>query len=145
MGINGSANAVVTFNQRDFALGNSTGNGATTNQGLELMRRSNFALRLQPSLLEELAQNCGIGGSKPAHQCGRAEKVSALRTEKYFRERVAVPIAPRPRKFSRRKRNPPVGGDELPPGWQMKPGRKVVNERDSVSRAGARERRTAVM
>ena len=50
MGINGSANAVVTFNQRDFALGNSTGNGATTNQELELMRRSNFALRLQPSL-----------------------------------------------------------------------------------------------
>jgi hypothetical protein len=87
MGINGSANAVVTFNQRDFALGNSTGNGATTNQELELMRRSNFALRLQPSLLEELAQNCGIGGSKPAHQCGRAEKVSDLRTEKYFRER----------------------------------------------------------
>lgn len=41
MGINGSANAVVTFNQRDFALGNSTGNGATTNQELELMRRSN--------------------------------------------------------------------------------------------------------
>jgi hypothetical protein len=30
-GINGSTNAVVIFNQRDFALGNSTGNGATTN------------------------------------------------------------------------------------------------------------------
>ena len=40
MGINGSANAVVTFNQRD-SLSNSTGNGATTNQELELMRRSN--------------------------------------------------------------------------------------------------------
>ena len=44
------------------------------------MRRSNFAQRLQPSLLEELTQNCGIGkrGSKPAHSMWRGEKGAHL-------------------------------------------------------------------
>src|SRR5258708_26074779 len=53
------------------------------------MRRSNFALRLQPSLLEELrkaAESEGVALNQLIN-VAVAEKVSALRTEKYFRER----------------------------------------------------------
>ena len=55
------------------------------------MRKSNFALRLQPSLLEEarkLAEKEGV----PLNQfinVAVAEKLSALRTESYFAERAA--------------------------------------------------------
>ena len=53
------------------------------------MRRSNFALRLQPSLLEELrkaAESEGVALNQLIN-VAVAEKVSALRTEVYFRER----------------------------------------------------------
>jgi hypothetical protein len=55
------------------------------------MRKSNFALRLQPSLLEEarkLAQAEGVALNQPIN-VAVAEKVSALRTESYFAERAA--------------------------------------------------------
>src|SRR5712692_4826687 len=60
--INGSASAIVTFNQRDFAAGIKGFSCAVILPAMALqqirsviaMRRSNFALRLQPSLLEEL-------------------------------------------------------------------------------------------
>jgi hypothetical protein len=71
--------------RRDFA-----GNRATTNQGFESMRRSNFALRLQPSLLDELrkaAEAEGVAVNQLIN-VAVAEKVSALRTETYFRERA---------------------------------------------------------
>ena len=50
------------------------------------MRRSNFALRLQPSLLEELrkaAESEGVALNQLIN-VAVAEKVSALRTEEYF-------------------------------------------------------------
>jgi len=53
------------------------------------MRRSNFALRLQPSLLEELrkaAEREDVALNQLIN-VAVAEKVSALRTEEYFRER----------------------------------------------------------
>jgi hypothetical protein len=53
------------------------------------MRRSNFALRLKPSLLEELrkaAESEGVALNQLIN-VAVAEKVSALRTEEYFRER----------------------------------------------------------
>ena len=53
------------------------------------MRRSNFALRLQASLLEELrkvAESEGVAINQLIN-VAVAEKVSALRTEEYFRER----------------------------------------------------------
>jgi uncharacterized protein (DUF1778 family) len=55
------------------------------------MRKSNFALRLRPSLLEELrkaaaAEDVAINQFVTT---AVAEKPSALRTEEYFRERAS--------------------------------------------------------
>ncbi len=55
------------------------------------MRKSNFALRLQPSLLEELR---GVVEAEDTTlnqfiNVAVAEKLAALRTEAYFRERAA--------------------------------------------------------
>ncbi len=55
------------------------------------MRKSNFALRLQPSLLEEarrLAESEGVALNQFIN-VAVAEKLSALRTESYFQERAA--------------------------------------------------------
>jgi len=55
------------------------------------MRKSNFALRLQPSLLEEVrkvAESDGVALNQFVN-VAVAEKLSALRTESYFRERAA--------------------------------------------------------
>ena len=55
------------------------------------MRKSNFALRLQPSLLDEarhLAQAEGVALNQLIN-VAVAEKISALRTEKYFADRAA--------------------------------------------------------
>jgi hypothetical protein len=82
------------------------------------MRRSNFALRLQPSLLEEarkLAEQEGVAVNQLIN-VAVAEKLSALRTEAYFRERASRADLGRARKVLSRagKGNPPVAGDELP-------------------------------
>lgn len=55
------------------------------------MRKSNFALRLQPSLLEEL-RSVAQAEDTTLNQfinVAVAEKLAALRTEAYFRERAA--------------------------------------------------------
>jgi hypothetical protein len=55
------------------------------------MRKSNFALRLQPSLLDEarkLAEAEGVALNQLIN-VAVAEKLSALRTETYFAERAA--------------------------------------------------------
>ena len=61
------------------------------------MRKSNFALRLQPSLLEEarrLAETEGVALNQLIN-VAVAEKLSALRTEKYFAERAARASVPK--------------------------------------------------
>lgn len=82
------------------------------------MRRSNFALRLQSSLLEEtrkLAEQEGVAVNQLIN-VAVAEKLSALRTEDYFRERSARANLEEAREILSRagKGNPPVPGDELP-------------------------------
>jgi hypothetical protein len=103
------------------------------------MRRSNFALRLQPSLLEELRKAAEVEGValNQLINVAVAEKVSALRTEEYFRERGrrAADRAETLRILERAGQgNPPMEGDERPPEWRKKPGRKAANERDSAKR-----------
>lgn len=96
------------------------------------MRRSNFALRLQPSLLEEARKAAEAEGValNQLINVAVAEKISALRTLEYFGERA--------RRANRKetllildragKGNLPVAGDELPSGAgqpERKPARKA--------------------
>jgi len=82
------------------------------------MRKSNFALRLQPSLLEEIrkvAETEGVAVNQLIN-VAVAEKLSALRTESYFRERAARGDVTKALEILARagKGNPPMPGDELP-------------------------------
>lgn len=100
------------------------------------MRRSNFALRLQPSLLEEARKAAEVEGValNQLINVAVAEKISALRTQEYFAERA--------RRANRKetlrildqagKGNPPMPGDDLPagegqPAQERKPARKAVS------------------
>lgn len=81
------------------------------------MRKSNFALRLQPSLLEEarkLAEDEGVALNQLIN-VAVAEKLSALRTERYFAERAARADVPRALDILRKAGgdNPPIKGDEI--------------------------------
>lgn len=81
------------------------------------MRKSNFALRLQPSLLDEarkVAETEGVALNQFIN-VAVAEKLSALRTEGYFRERATRANIPEALDILSRagKGNPPVKGDEL--------------------------------
>lgn len=100
------------------------------------MRQSNFALRLQPALLDEarkLAASEGVALNQLIN-VAVAEKISALRTEEYFAERAR---RANPEKIARilsrvGKGNPPVEGDELPPGLE---GKKKVRVKQRRGRA----------
>jgi hypothetical protein len=81
------------------------------------MRKSNFALRLQPSLLEEarkLAHAEGVALNQLIN-VAVAEKLSALRTESYFAERARRASVPKALKILKRAGvgKPPMKGDEL--------------------------------
>jgi hypothetical protein len=82
------------------------------------MRRSNFALRLQPSLLEEarkLADSEGVALNQLIN-VAVAEKISALRTESYLAERAKRADIPRALGILKRagRGRLPTKGDELP-------------------------------
>ena len=81
------------------------------------MRRSNVALRLQPSLLEEarrVSESEGVALNQLIN-VAVAEKLSALRTEQYFRERSGRDDIAKAKRILMRagKGNPPVPGDDL--------------------------------
>ena len=82
------------------------------------MRKSNFALRLQPSLLDEARQMAAAEGValNQLINVAVAEKLSALRTEEYFTERAARANIPKALKVLKRAGvgKPPMKGDELP-------------------------------
>src|SRR5205809_5324696 len=85
----------------------------------QTMRKSNFALRLQPSLLDEmrkLAEAEGVALNQLIN-VAVAEKLSALRTADYFTERAARADIPKALKVLKRAGvgKPPIKGDELPP------------------------------
>lgn len=81
------------------------------------MRKSNFALRLQPSLLDEarkLAEEEGVALNQLIN-VALAEKLSALRTESYIAERAARADIPKALRILARagRGRPPVKGDEM--------------------------------
>lgn len=81
------------------------------------MRTSNFALRLQLSLLEEarrLAESEGVALNQLIN-VAVAEKLSALRTEEFFRERAARADVDEARRILGRtgRDDPPLPGDEI--------------------------------
>lgn len=81
------------------------------------MRQSNFALRLQPSLLEEARQAADAEGValNQLINVAVAEKLAALRTERYFRERSARASVPAALDILSRAGvgNAPAEGDEI--------------------------------
>ena len=82
------------------------------------MRRSNFALRVQKSLLEEarkLAEAEGVALNQFIN-VALAEKLAAMRTATYFGERAKRGNVKNAKRILGRagKKNPPVAGDELP-------------------------------
>ena len=81
------------------------------------MRKSNVALRLQTSLLEEakrVAESEGVALNQLIN-VAVAEKLSALRTEEYFRERSRRADIPKAKRILKGpgRRKPPVAGDQL--------------------------------
>ncbi len=82
------------------------------------MRKSNFALRLQPSLLEEAGTvaETEVEALNQLINVAVAEKLSALRTESYFPERAARADVPKALEILRRAGvgHPAMQGDELP-------------------------------
>jgi len=82
------------------------------------MRKSNFALRLQPSLLDEarkLAEEEGVALNQFINVVV-AEKLSALRTESYIAERAVRADIPKALRILKRAGvgRPPMKGDEMP-------------------------------
>jgi len=81
------------------------------------MRKSNFALRLQPSLLDEARQAAEAEGValNQLINVAVAERLSALRTEKYFAERAGQASIPKALAILKRAGvgNPPSKGDTL--------------------------------
>jgi hypothetical protein len=81
------------------------------------MRRSNVALRLQTSLLEEakrVARSEGVALNQLIN-VAVAEKVSALRTESYFQTRAGRANLDEAKKILKcaGHNKPPVRGDEI--------------------------------
>jgi hypothetical protein len=107
------------------------------------MKRSNFALRLQPSLLEEArkaAESEGVALNQLIN-VAVAEKISALRTQEYFSERARRSNRKDTLRILDRagKGNPPVAGDELPAAkgrlaQERKPARKAPSENSVIGK-----------
>jgi len=81
------------------------------------MRRNNVALRLQTSLLEEarkVSDSEGVALNQFIN-VAVAEKLSALRTDDYFRERATRADVSAAKKILKQagKGKPPVAGDEI--------------------------------
>jgi len=91
------------------------------------MRRSNFALRVPPTLLAEArkaAESEGVALNQLI-TLTLAEKVSAMRTEEYFGERARRADPATVSRILARvgKGNSPIEGDELPLEFAAKLGR----------------------
>jgi hypothetical protein len=103
------------------------------------MKTSNFALRLQPTLLEEaraLAKSEGVALNQLIN-IAVAEKLAVTRTTEFFQRYTrdadvakALEILRRPRKGE-----PPRKGDELPEGWNDRQAKGQLEESQSLTRS----------
>jgi hypothetical protein len=96
------------------------------------MRRSNFALRVPPTLMSEArkaAESEGIALNQLI-TLALAEKVSVMRTEEFFEERARRADPAKVDRILARmgKGNPPMEGDELPPESLAKKKKKKKNK-----------------
>ena len=86
------------------------------------MNRSNFALRLQPSLMKELRKAAEAEGVALNQfiNVAVAEKLATLRTASYFEERSRRANRDETLRILARmgSGNPPMPGDELPTDWR---------------------------
>jgi hypothetical protein len=110
------------------------------------MRKTNFPLRLRPSLMEEArkaAESEGVALNQLIN-VAVAEKVSALRTEEYFQERIRRSDRAKTLRILERagKRNPPMKGDELPRNW-AETGRAGTPAKKTTPRVGKLKKREA--
>jgi hypothetical protein len=101
--------------------------------GEKKMRRSNFALRLQPSLMDEarrFADEEGVALNQLIN-VAVAEKLSALRTERYISERAERADVPRAIAILKRAGagRAPMKGDEIP-------GRAVKRHKTAPAKRG---------
>jgi hypothetical protein len=110
------------------------------------MKKSNFALRLQQSLMEEarkVAKTEGVAVNQLIN-VAVAEKLSALRTEEYFAERAARGDVRKALRILKRvgKPTPPVAGDEIPKNLRRSrrrsSRRSTWRGKSPVARGGAR-------
>lgn len=107
------------------------------------MRRNNFALRLQPSLMEEarkVAESEGVALNQLIN-VALAEKLSALRTEEYFQERIRRANRSETLRILGRsgKGKPPMEGDEVPPDLSSNAIRSRKASKKPVKPAGSRQ------
>jgi hypothetical protein len=104
------------------------------------MRKSNFALRLQPSLLDEARRTADEEGValNQLINVAVAEKLSAIRTESFFRKRALRANIPEALEILKRmgEGNPPVKGDELPDAERLYPLGSSRRERTKPTRTG---------
>jgi predicted nucleic acid-binding protein len=129
--VNGRADLLVTFNQKDFVAATKGFAHETLRPSEALnrlraqtkrwnaeqgMRKSSFPLRLASSLQEEArktAKSEGVSLNQLIN-LAVAEKISVLRTEEFFRERGERARANKARKILKRAGNePPRVGDEV--------------------------------
>jgi hypothetical protein len=113
------------------------------------MRKINFPLRLRPSLMEEArkaAESEGVALNQLIN-VAVAEKVSALRTEEYFQERIRRANRSETLRILDRagKGNPPREGDELPRNWKGsggagKPAKKTTPRVGNLKKREAKTR-----
>ena len=105
------------------------------------MRKSNFPLRLQPSLLDEARRVAAAEGValNQLINVAVAEKLSALRTESYIAERTARANSDQAIRVLGRlgAGHPPMPGDEIAPAQNGLP-TGVARRRAPVRRSRAK-------
>jgi HicB family len=103
------------------------------------MRRSNFALRVPPTLMSEARKAAEAEGIalNQLITLALAEKVSVMRTEEFFEERARRADPAKVNRILARmgKGNPPVEGDELPPEYLAKKKKRKKSKRKKLMTA----------